>query len=71
MTNTLVIANEDVALLETVQHSMESGYFRGVKIGYLEQGIYWYHEAIDRAIGVENIPENLRVRQLMGSHASD
>ena len=39
---------------------------RGVPINYQERRIWHFHEQIDRTIGVERIPEALRVPQLLG-----
>jgi hypothetical protein len=47
---------------------MESPALRGIPINYQERRIWHLHEEIDRVIGVERIPEELRVRQLLGPY---
>ncbi|CAH0356870.1 hypothetical protein [Sphingobium sp. CECT 9361] len=32
---------------------------------------YWYQEELDRQIGVENIPEHLRIRPVLASQVQD
>ncbi len=65
MQSSLVIADEDVRLLDTIQKSLESGAIDNIVVSCVEQGIYWYHEEIERMIGPENVPEHLRVKQVM------
>jgi choline monooxygenase len=48
-----------------MQRSMESPAMRGIPINYQERRIWHLHEQIDRTIGVENIPEHLRVAQVL------
>jgi phenylpropionate dioxygenase-like ring-hydroxylating dioxygenase large terminal subunit len=62
------IVSEDMHLLSAIQKSLEGGAFTGTMMGAQERGIYWYHEEIDRRIGVERIPENLRVEQVLAKH---
>ena len=59
------IVGEDMRLLSAIQKSLEGGAFTGTMMGAKEMGIYWYHEEIDRRIGVERIPERLRVSQVL------
>lgn len=61
MGHVLRIFEEDVALLEGVQKSLESGYCDRMKLGYTERIIYGYQIEIDRLIGAHNIPAHLRL----------
>ena len=45
---------------------MQSYGFKGVPLSYQEARIYHWNQAADRMIGIENIPEELRVAQVMG-----
>jgi len=40
---------------------------RGMPINYQERRIWNFHEQIDRLIGIEKIPEALRVPQLLAN----
>ena len=60
----LVLA-EDTENLEWIQASMESPGFRGAPLSYQERRIYHFHESIDRTVGIERVPEPLRVEPLM------
>ena len=51
-----------------MQESMESPALTGIPINYQERRIWHLHEQIDRMIGVENIPEELRVTPLLGPY---
>ncbi len=57
---------EDTQFGEKIQASMESYGFEGVPLSYQEARIYHWNEAADRLIGVDNIPEELRVKQVIG-----
>lgn len=59
------IMEEDFQFLEGIQESLESGAFSGMKLSYQERRIYWLHEEFDRRIGWQNIPEALRVKQVL------
>ncbi len=63
------IQQEDFQFLAGIQESLESGAFTGMKLCYQERRIYWVHEEIDRRIGIERIPEHLRVSQLLTPYA--
>lgn len=65
------IAEEDVVLFPGIQRSYDSGLLDGVLMGCQERELYWYQEEIDRRIGVENIPEHLRIKQVLGPHITD
>lgn len=57
---------EDTQFGEKIQASMESHGFEGVPLSYQEARIYHWNEAADRMIGTHNIPEELRVQQVIG-----
>lgn len=52
---------EDIENLAAIQASLESGAFTGMMLGYQERRLYWAHEEIDRVIGVDAVPPDLRV----------
>jgi phenylpropionate dioxygenase-like ring-hydroxylating dioxygenase large terminal subunit len=68
--NTTVLF-EDLAVLPGMQTSIEAGALEVVNLNYQERRIYHVHEAIDRAIGVERIPEELRVPPVLGTFVED
>ena len=57
---------EDTQFGEKIQHSMESRGFEGVPLSYQEARIYHWNQAADRMIGIDNIPGELRVQQVIG-----
>ena len=57
---------EDTQFGEKIQASMESDGFQGVPLSYQEARIYHWNEAADRMIGIDNIPAELRVEQVIG-----
>ncbi|MBV9663824.1 MAG: aromatic ring-hydroxylating dioxygenase subunit alpha [Actinobacteria bacterium] len=59
---------EDLSVLPGMQRSVEAGSLEGVRLGYQERRIYHLHETIDRMIGTERIPEQLRVEPMLGDH---
>ena len=60
------VLQEDTQFGLAIQKSMESPAFKGVPLSYQEARIYHWNEWADRIIGIENIPEELRVAQVMG-----
>ena len=60
------VLQEDTQFGEAIQKSMESRGFEGVPLSYQEARIYHWNQWADRIIGPENIPEELRVAQVMG-----
>jgi phenylpropionate dioxygenase-like ring-hydroxylating dioxygenase large terminal subunit len=57
---------EDLEVLPGQQRSIDAGTLESLRLGYQERRIYYLHEAIDRAIGIDQVPESLRVPQLLG-----
>ncbi len=62
------IMAEDERNMAPMQRSMESPALTGIPINYQERRIWHLHEEIDRVIGVERIPEELRMQQLLGPY---
>ena len=56
---------EDTQFGAVIQKSMESDGFAGVPLSYQEARIYHWNQWADRIIGIENIPEELRVAQVL------
>jgi len=65
------IANEDVHLFPRLQRSLESGAVSSLLLGYQERALYWYQEEIDRRIGPQNIPQHLRIEQILAPFTAD
>ena len=57
---------EDTEFGEWIQKSVESYGFKGVPLSYQEMRIYHWNQAADRMIGIDNIPPELRVQQVIG-----
>ena len=57
---------EDTVFGAWIQKSLESHGFKGVPLGYGESRIYNWNQAADRMIGIEKIPKELRVQQVIG-----
>lgn len=56
---------EDTQFGDWIQKSVESYAFDGVPLSYQEARIYHWHQQVDQVIGVENIPEDLRVEPVI------
>jgi phenylpropionate dioxygenase-like ring-hydroxylating dioxygenase large terminal subunit len=56
---------EDTQFGEAIQRSMASSGFRSVPLGYQEARIYYFHQHCDRMIGIEHVPEHLRVKPVL------
>lgn len=61
------VLQEDTRFGLRIQRSMESAGFEGVPLSYQEARIYHWNEAADRMIGIDNIPDELRVAQVIGN----
>lgn len=59
---------EDLAVLPGIQASIDAGSLDSVQLNYQERRIYHVHEAIDRVIGPDRVPDALRVPQILGEH---
>lgn len=62
------IIDEDVENLAPIQKSMESSLYQGMPLNYQERRIWYMHETIDKTIGIERIPEDHRIEQLLASY---
>lgn len=60
------IIQEDTQFGEAIQKSMESDGFKSVPLSYQEARIYSFHQTCDKMIGLENVPEHLAVKQVIG-----
>jgi hypothetical protein len=65
------ILSEDLQFVPQLQQSVESGGFQGAALSYQERRIYHWHEELDRRIGIERIPEHLRVPQVLEDWIAD
>ena len=59
------VMGEDFMNLAPMQKSLESPGLRSIPLSYQERRIYHLHEEIDRTIGREKIPAELRVEPLL------
>jgi phenylpropionate dioxygenase-like ring-hydroxylating dioxygenase large terminal subunit len=57
---------QDLTVLPGMQRSIDAGSLPALTLNYQERRIYYVHEQIDRLIGVERIPEALRVTPVLG-----
>ena len=65
LSNFARIMEEDFWNMAPMQRSLESPAMRGVPINYQERRIWHFHEQIDKMVGIENIPSELRVPSLL------
>lgn len=63
-----IIMEEDRRNMAPMQRSLESPALQGVPINYQERRIWNFHEQLDRTIGIERIPEELRVAQILAPY---
>lgn len=66
-----LIQEEDMENMAPMQNSLESGALAGIPTSYQERRLWHLHEQIDRMIGIENIPPELRVEQLLEPYVED
>ncbi|MEO5898570.1 MAG: hypothetical protein ABIR68_00400 [Ilumatobacteraceae bacterium] len=59
------IMEENFANLGPMQRPLESPALRGIPINDQERRIWHFHEQLDRAIGIDHIPPELRVAPLL------
>lgn len=65
LSNFLAILDEDLQFADSIQKAVESAGLRGFPLNYQERRIYHWHEELDRRIGAANIPEHLRVPEVL------
>lgn len=59
------ILYEDLQFGPQIQESLESPGFRGMPLNYQERRIYHWHEELDRRIGLNQVPPEARVEQVL------
>ena len=62
------IMAEDERNMAPMQRSMASPALQGIPINYQERRIWHLHEEIDRVIGPDRIPPELRMEPLLGPY---
>ncbi len=60
------IIQEDTQFGEAIQKSMESAGFKSVPLSYQEARIYSFHQTCDKMIGLDRVPKELAVEQVIG-----
>jgi phenylpropionate dioxygenase-like ring-hydroxylating dioxygenase large terminal subunit len=60
-----LIFDEDVENLEPIQAAIDAAAHNGIPLCYQERRIYHLHQELDKAIGVDNIPAEMRVPDLL------
>jgi phenylpropionate dioxygenase-like ring-hydroxylating dioxygenase large terminal subunit len=65
------ILYEDTQFAEYIQASVESPAYEGITLSYQERRIYHWHEELDRRIGVEHVPQALRVTPVLAPFVRD
>ena len=63
-----VVMAEDLQFLEWQQKAVLSPGFQGYRLSYMERRIYYAHESIDRMIGIDNIPAELRAEPVLDAY---
>ncbi|SPJ26053.1 aromatic ring-hydroxylating oxygenase subunit alpha [Palleronia abyssalis] len=64
--NFLDILDEDLQFADKIQTSVESAGLRGFPLNYQERRIYHWHAELDKRIGAQDLPEELRVPDKLG-----
>lgn len=59
------ILYEDLQFAPQIQESLESAGFRGMPLNYQERRIYHWHEELDRRIGLNQVPPEAAVEQVL------
>ena len=65
------ILNEDLQLAERIQESVTSPGLCGMPLNYQERRIYHWHAELDRRIGIERVPEHLRIEPVLDAWVTD
>lgn len=61
------ILDEDMQIAAQMQESVEPRGLHGMALNNQERRIYHWHEELDRRIGIDRIPKQLRVPQVLGN----
>lgn len=56
---------EDTQFAPQIQESVEGPGFKGIPLNYQERRIYHWHEEVDRRIGLDRVPAEMRVEQVL------
>lgn len=59
------ILYEDLQYAPQIQESLQSRGFRGMPLNYQERRLYHWHEELDRRIGLNQVPPEARVEQVL------
>jgi phenylpropionate dioxygenase-like ring-hydroxylating dioxygenase large terminal subunit len=62
------IIEEDTQFAPQIQKSVESDGFKGIPLSYQERRIYHWHEELDRRIGLNNVPDHSKVKQILNKY---
>ena len=65
------ILYEDLQFAPQIQESVESPGFRGIPLNYQERRIYHWHEECDRRIGLNRVPPETCVEQVLADWIED
>lgn len=65
------VMSEDTEANVPVQKALQAGAFPGVLTSYHERRIYHLEASVDRLIGIDHVPEHLRVPQLLDHYVVD
>ena len=60
------ILYEDLQFAPQIQESLQSRGFQSMPLNYQERRIYHWHEELDRRIGLNQVPPDARVAQVLG-----
>jgi phenylpropionate dioxygenase-like ring-hydroxylating dioxygenase large terminal subunit len=55
------IVSEDKHLFGSIQRNVDAGFSPAITVGYQERAVYWFEQEVDRQMGVENVPAEMRV----------
>ncbi len=59
------IMDEDTEMLDQIQKAMKTQVLDGFLTSYHERRIYHHEASIDKHLGIENVPEHMRIPQLL------
>ena len=60
-----VVTQEDLGILSSQQKSLRSGAISGITLGYAERMIYNSNEHLDRVLGLDKVPADLALPQVL------
>ena len=65
------VMDEDTEVNVPIQRSLQAGAFPGILASYHERRVYHLESSVDRLIGIEKVPEHLRVPQVLDHYLAD